>query len=252
MRIDLLRSFAHLMAMGDGLGLRSLLTDDAEVFDPTLGRIAGTDLAEFAAQWRDRTGGREARWISATCSERVCVAEWEFAVEGHAGIAPLPVAAVVECSATDRFVSVRLYHTFWPLTGAHRVVEPACTHTDSAGVPDDAIGRYLAALSAGDAEAIASIFAEDAVVREPAGGEATHAGPAAIRSYYQSLFPAGGGLDYSICNVVDDGSQCALEYIIEGWGDSSVAAQGGVAVYERAGSDKLAAARIYDDVVPGS
>ncbi len=59
---------------------------------------------------------------------------------------------------------------------------------------------------------------------------------------------ARGALVRALCTVTDDGSACALEYNVVRWGDRMVAAQAGMAVYERATPTALRAARIYDDV----
>jgi steroid delta-isomerase len=66
------------------------------------------------------------------------------------------------------------------------------------------VERYLAGVSAGDADAIAALYAEDAIVEDPAGSDA-HVGRAAIHAFYASVSAPGietklvGGV-----NVVDE------------------------------------------------
>ncbi len=111
------------------------------------------------------------------------------------------------------------------------------------------VGRYHAALGAGDASAIVAVFEPDGYFREPAGPQYTYRGTAELRKMYTEFLSAGGiGLEH--CTVTDDGSRCALEFNAVRWGQVEMPRQAGVAVYERGASGLLAAARVYDDVDP--
>ena len=49
--------------------------------------------------------------------------------------------------------------------------------------------------------------------------------------------------------MTDDGARCVLEYNCTRWGSHDLAPQAGAVVFERGATGRLAAARIYDDVV---
>ena len=110
------------------------------------------------------------------------------------------------------------------------------------------VGRYLAALDAGDAQAVVTTFAADGYFREPFGPHAVHRGAAELRSFFSRCFDAGGGIGLQGCAVTDDGVRCALEYNCVRWGSHDLPPQAGIAVFERGPDGLLAAARFYDDV----
>ena len=113
--------------------------------------------------------------------------------------------------------------------------------------PTHVVSRYLAALEAGDADAIVQTFAPDGYVREATGPNSTHRGTADLRSFFTGQFTA-GGIGLQRCAVTDDGVRCALEYNCIRWGADDLPSQAGLAVYERGADGLLVAARIYDDV----
>ena len=98
----------------------------------------------------------------------------------------------------------------------------------------------------------------------PVAGVADRHGRDGLRQVrlYHSLWPLQGSnrvrprMLFSVgpialkhCSATDDGVCGAVEFITPTTcGDLKVAAQAGVAAYERGGSGLLAAARIYDDV----
>jgi hypothetical protein len=158
-----------------------------------------------------------------------------------------PVAVVAE-SADDLSVVFRTYCSQWPVDGQRHLRPPVLP--SGATPPADVVGRYQAALSAGDTDGLVASFAADGYLREPIGPHATHRGPAELRSFFARCFSAGGGIDLQDCVVTDDGTRCALEYNCVRWGDHDLPPQAGLAVCERAPDGRLAAVRVYDDVVP--
>jgi hypothetical protein len=114
--------------------------------------------------------------------------------------------------------------------------------------PGDVVGRYEAALAAGDAEAAVRTFGPEGYFREPTGLPVVHRGADELGLYFTKCFSAGGGFGLEDCAVTDDGVRCALEYNIVRWGSRELPPQAGIRVYERGPDGLLAAARVYDDV----
>ncbi len=160
----------------------------------------------------------------------------------------LPIAVATQFSTDGRIAWVRVYHSLWPLTGGHRVRTPLL-EPDASIALQGAPADYQRALAAGDADAIIAAFDPDGIVREPAGGPYSYRG-AAHRAIYDTMFANGGGIPLQFCTVTDDGTRCAIEYNCVRWGKDAIPPQAGIAVYERGGSGRLVAARIYDDVSP--
>jgi hypothetical protein len=155
-----------------------------------------------------------------------------------------PVAVVAE-STDDRSVVFRTYCSQWPVDGRRHLRPPILKPT--AASPGDVIGRYQAALEAGDVEAIVGAFAPDGYLREPIGPHSAHRGTGELRSFFTGMFSEGGiGLEY--CAVTDDGVRCALEYNCVRWGSHDVPPQAGISVFERGPDGLLAAVRVYDDI----
>ena len=100
--------------------------------------------------------------------------------------------------------------------------------------PGDVVGRYQAALEAGDAEAVVSTFAPDGYFREPIGPHPAHRGSAELRKFFEWRFSAGGGIGLQPCAVTDDGVRCALEYNCVRWGSQQCPPRRDWACYDAA------------------
>ncbi|HSL01384.1 MAG TPA: nuclear transport factor 2 family protein [Rubrobacteraceae bacterium] len=161
----------------------------------------------------------------------------------------LPVAIVSDRNPDRTLKAIRVYHSMWPLAGKHRVrssLLPADPELHAEGIPGD----YQRALAEGDLEGIVRTFEPDGYAREPSGEAYLHRGTEGLRKLYSHLFANGGGILLEHCTITDDGERCAIEYNCARWGETAIPPQAGVAVYARASSGLLAAARIYDDVEP--
>ena len=97
---------------------------------------------------------------------------------------------------------------------------------------------------------LAAVFEPDGYMREPAGEPYVHRGIDELRALYELFFSNGGGIPLEHCTVTDDGRACALEYNVVAWGRTPLPPEAGLAVYVRADSGRLAAARVYDDSDP--
>jgi limonene-1,2-epoxide hydrolase len=156
-----------------------------------------------------------------------------------------PVAVVAE-SVDELSVVFRTYCSQQPVDGMRHVRSPILA--PGADQPAELVGRYHAALRAGDVDAIVSMFAPDGYYREAIGGHSRHCGTDELRSFFTTCFSAGGGIELAVCAVTDDGVSCAVEYNCERWGDQQLPPQAGIGIYQRGGDGLLAAVRNYDDV----
>jgi hypothetical protein len=70
------------------------------------------------------------------------------------------------------------------------ILKPGAAH------PGDVVGRYQAALDAGDTEAVVSTFTPDGFFREAIGPPFAHRGASELRSFFSMCFSAGGGIGF--------------------------------------------------------
>jgi limonene-1,2-epoxide hydrolase len=231
----------------DTHALESVWPGEVVVYDPRAGEIRGhKQLRRFVVQNQAWLAERHAQieTVAATCAGGRAVVELLAHLDDDEQDIAWPVAVVAE-SPDDRSVVFRTYCSQWPVDGRRHLRSPILKPT--AARPGDVIGRYQAALEAGDTEAIVNTFAPDGYFREPIGPHPTHRGTRELRSFFTSTFSAGGiGLQY--CAVTDDGVRCALEYNCVRWGSHDLPPQAGISVYERGPDGLLAAARVYHDV----
>ena len=135
----------------------------------------------------------------------------------------------------------RTYCSQWPVDGRRHLRPPVLP--PGAARPGDVVGRYQAALTAGDTEAVVGTFEPDGYFREPIGPPHTHRGAGALRSFFSRRFSEGGGIGLQQCAVTDDGVRCAVEYNCVRWGSHDLPPQAGIGVYER-GPDGLLCRRL--------
>jgi hypothetical protein len=142
--------------------------------------------------------------------------------------------------------ALRVYHSFWPLEGHHRVRAPLLPAA-SAALVVGAVADYQRALAAGDVDAIVATFEDDGYFREPSGEPWVHRGRAELHKFMTQILGAGGvGIEHA--SVTDDGKSCAIEFNAVRFGKHPITPQAGLAIYERGPTGRLHAARVYDDV----
>jgi SnoaL-like domain len=240
------------MLSGELDALVESFAGEPQLHHPVRGRVRGVHaFREFVAEtneWLQR------RNVTVDDVERVVQKRRGFEevllhVDGEDGRIELPHALVADHDANGHLEELRIYFSTWPFDGRH-AHRPPLLQPDPQPREADVVGEYQRALAAGDADAVVACFEADGYAREPVGGEHVHRGREELRAFYELLFSNGGGIALERCATVDDGRACALEYNVVRWGETELAPQAGVAVYERGAGGRLAAARIYDDVDP--
>ncbi len=233
---------------GDTHVLETVWPGEVVIYDPKAGEVRGhKQLRRFVSQNHSWLAERRARiqTVAATVVGERAVVEMLAHLAGDGGELAWPIAVVAECPDKESVV-FRTYCSQWPVDG-RRHLRPAILKPGAA-CPGDVVGRYQAALDAGDAEAIVNAFEPDGYYREPIGPHYSHRGPHELRAFFTRYFSAGGGIRLQPCAVTDDGVRCALEFNCLRWGSHDLPPQAGIGVYERGPDGLLAAARVYDDI----
>jgi hypothetical protein len=235
---------------GDARALETVWPGEVVIYDPKAGEVRGhREVRRFISHNLSWLAGlhAEAEQVAATAAGGRAVVELLAHMDHEGGRLAWPVAVVAE-STDEMSVVFRTYCSQWPLDERRHIrppiLKPGLAH------PGDVVGRYQAALAAGDTEAVVSTFEPAGYFRGPFGPRYTHRGTAELRSFYTTCFSAGGGIALEHCAVTDDGVRCALEYNCIRWGSHHLPHQAGLGVYERGPDGLLAAVRAYDDVAP--
>jgi limonene-1,2-epoxide hydrolase len=246
-RADPVARYLKALTEGDSRALETVWPGEVVVYDPRAGEVRGhRQLRRFVRQSQALLAARHASTerVASTCVGGRAVVEVLAHLDHDPNEMLWPLAVVAE-SPDDRSVVFRIYCSQWPVDGRRHVRAPIVEPVPAR--PGGVVGRYLAALDAGDTDAVVNTFGPDGYFREPVG-PGVHRGAAELRSYFSMCFSAGGGIGLESCTLTDDGVRCAVEYNCVRWGGRELPPQAGIAVFERGGAGLLAAARVYDDV----
>ena len=248
---DPVAQYLRALDTGDSGGLEYVWPGDVRVYDPRAGEVHGhRQLRTFVRRNTSWLAGHRARveTVASTIVGRRAVVELLAHVEDDDGRATdWPVAVVAE-SPDDRSVIFRTYCSQWPVDGRRHVRPPVLP--PGSGALSGVVGRFHTALAGGDVDAVMTLFADDAYLRESFGPHGAHCGSEELRAYFTTSFSAGGGIALEHCSVTEDGARSAVEYNCVRWGDRGLPPQAGAAVYEWGADDLLTAVRLYDDIEP--
>jgi ketosteroid isomerase-like protein len=241
---------AYLMALhrGDARDLETAWPGEVVIHDPRAGTVRGhRRIAEFVHRNGEWLAGLHARTetVATTATRGRAVLELLAHLTQDGRELAWPVAVVAE-AVDDGSVAFRTYCSQQPITGTHHLRAPVLApgHDDPGGV----VGRYLAALAAGDTDAALDAFAPQGYLREPDAPVYTHRGADQLRPYFARCFGDGGSVLLEQCATTDDGQRCALEHNCRRWGRRDLPPEAGLMVCERDDGGRLAAVRLYDDI----
>jgi ketosteroid isomerase-like protein len=182
--------------------LEEIWPGEVVIYDPREGEVRGhRQLRRFVRNNQSLWAERHARieTVASTSIAGRAVVELLAHLDDYDG-QPVdwPIAVVAEFPE-ELSVVFRTYCSQWPVDGQHHIRPPALEPGNSQ--LSDVVGRYLAALSAGDLDSVVSAFAPDAYFRESIGPHYLHHGRRELRSYFADCFKAGGGLKLEHCTV---------------------------------------------------
>src|SRR5690242_10758463 len=185
---------------GDRAAIAGGFAGAPSVDDPFAGAVrGGAALDAFVAERHAWLAARAARLTAGpiTRAGGRTVVEAVLRLRQDGRDVDLPIAVVGDDAAGGRVRALRVYHSFWPLEGKHRVRSPLLPADPNAHVTG-AIADYQRALAAGNVDAIVATFEPDGYFREPSGEPWVHRGQAQLRTFMTQILGAGGiGIEHA-------------------------------------------------------
>lgn len=162
---------------GDTSALENVWPGDVVVHDPRAGKIHGhRQLRRFVDEnksWLAERGARIDTVAATRANGRAVVELLAHLADDKGRQVAWPVAVVAE-SRGELSMEFRTYCSQWPVDGRRHVRAPILPAGHDR--PGDVVGRFHAALDAGDADAAVNTFAPDGYVREAVGPPLVHRG----------------------------------------------------------------------------
>ena len=214
--------------------------------DPQFGQNEEYEIQAYIKKMRNFLDAYNITLINTFKNEIRTIEEIEIKFNQGTQIILLPICMVIENANPGKFI--RLYYSSYPYLKRHKIRPAILTQNTSLTFPEP-VDAYQKALAEGDLNKILGVFADNAVVREPSGGDFTSTDKSALKAFYSFLFSFGGGAPLEHCTETTGDLSTAIEYNIVKVGKYDFIPQAGIAVYDWSGS-KLTGARIYDDFEP--
>lgn len=252
---DLGRLYEHFLA-GDAAAVAALFAGTPNIYTSMDGAIEGeAALAALVESSRDYLTGRNAgiEPVAGFDTPERSVAEIRIRIDGPDR--PLPVAMVGERSG-EQYSAIRVYYNVFMVEHCDMEWPPIVTPPeDTPDLPSEIAAYFGAVRDNPDPEAAAALFGDKGYLVAPTGHRRD--GKRMIEQLFD-LFLRLGGMHLRPCLVTTDGTNCAVEWMSERWGNKEFAPHCGVAVFEiasgggdgRGSGESLAAARLYDDLKP--
>lgn len=241
--------YIHGLIEGDSDDVLALFAAEPSIYDPMTGFAGGREaVAQFVEdrhRWLTERQAKAEHLRTTFVPERTVV-EYLLHLVLDSAPYPLPYAVVGQHAKGNRLQQIRVYHSMWPLIGAHEIRKAILPVQENLQL-EEVIAKYQKALAEGDVKSIVETFEPDGYFREPAGGPHIYRGKVQVAEFMAKIL-APGGISLEHCTVTDDGVACAIEFNAVAFGEEELVPQAGIAVYERGDSGLLHAARIYDDV----
>ena len=185
---DPVGQFFAALNSGDSHVLETAWPGEVVVYDPRAGEVRGhRQLRHFVSQNQAWMADHHARveTVASTSADGRAVVELLAHLDGDGQHLAWPVAVVAE-SPDELSVVFRTYCSQWPVDGRRHLRPPILKPGPAR--PGDVVGRYQAALQAGDADAVVSTFEPDGYYREPIGAHPSHSGTAELRTFFAGRF----------------------------------------------------------------
>lgn len=184
---DPVQRYFNALKTGRTHELEEIWPGQVTIYDPREGEVRGhRQLRRFVRNnqllWAERHVRIET--VASTCFGGRAVVELLAHLDDYDGQSvDWPIAVVAE-SPDELSVVFRTYCSQWPVDGQRHIRRPLLEPANNQ--LSDVVGRYLAALSAGDLDSIVSAFAPDGYFRESIGPHYLHHGTLELRSYLPS------------------------------------------------------------------
>jgi hypothetical protein len=210
--------------------LAAKLSQQTRIDDPFTGSASPADVEARSLAWPTRAEWSDVTHVGTLARNGRRLEEYLYVPAAGGQAQPIAIMFVEDAEAPH----ARLYgqHQWVEDRGPILPVDPAVKGGDG---PDDVLTHYFAAIGQSDIETALTLWDEKGYIQHSNGD--TYRGPERLRADFEKFFKA-GPIKLGYCNRMDDGDRCAFEcYMPSG--------RPAVAVYDRAGPDKLAAARLY-------
>jgi len=245
-----IREYFTILNTEDIESLFAFLDEQAVLITPLYGKVKGRSkikktIVDLRA-WLMKNNGKVTILRMINSPERLII-EFDFKLPIDDKPIEVPVATVLDFHQ-EYIINIRAYHSIWPITGRHKIIEPLNTCTE---IPVDItiLQSFFTALSQGDISTLLSLFEDDAYIQEAGGFSYKHKTKQERETYFTSVL-AQGPLPLKFCSLTVDNTLIGVEYQFDCWGTEAVTPQAGLVIFDISKNGKIQAIRFYDEVLP--